>query len=170
MGEVIVWSKGSELSKDDLNDHEDGIPVIHYADLYKFSAVQQKVIHWTVSDKGNEIPRNSLLFPMSDVTPNGLARTSTILQTCVRAGGDILIAKLNEDILSTFMSYQINRNKKQILPLVTGTTVSHINSNSLNSLKIFIPDKNEQNCISSALEKFDSLIALHQRKPNTPFS
>ena len=62
------------------------------------------------------------------------------------------------------MSYQINRNKNQILPLITGTTVRHISSKSLNSLKVFIPRKNEQENISSILIRIDSLITLHQRK------
>ena len=163
MGEIVEWSKGSGLSKDALNIQGIGVPVIHYADLYKFNSVQKEVIHWTMNDIGTKIPENNLLFPMSDVTPDGLARTSTVLQSNVKAGGDVLIAKLNKDILSTFMSYQINRNKNQILPLVTGTTVRHINSKSLSTLKVTVPGKNEQKYVGSILMRFDSLIALHQR-------
>ncbi|AWZ37884.1 hypothetical protein CPS94_02585 [Ligilactobacillus murinus] len=163
LGEIVEWSKGSGLSKDALNIQGIGVPVIHYADLYKFNSVQKEVIHWTMNDIGTKIPENNLLFPMSDVTPDGLARTSTVLQSNVKAGGDVLIAKLNKDILSTFMSYQINRNKNQILPLVTGTTVRHINSKSLSTLKVTVPGKNEQKYVGSILMRFDSLIALHQR-------
>ena len=166
LGEIVEWSKGSGLSKDALNIQGIGVPVIHYADLYKFNSVQKEVIHWTMNDIGTKIPENNLLFPMSDVTPDGLARTSTVLQSNVKAGGDVLIAKLNKDILSTFMSYQINRNKNQILPLVTGTTVRHINSKSLSTLKVTVPGKNEQKYVGSILMRFDSLIALHQRKQN----
>ena len=164
LGEIVEWSKGSGLSKDALNIQRIGVPVIHYADLYKFNSVQKEVIHWTMNNIGTKIPENNLLFPMSDVTPDGLARTSTVLQSNVKAGGDVLIAKLNKDILSTFMSYQINRNKNQILPLVTGTTVRHINSKSLSTLKVTVPGKNEQKYVGSILMRFDSLIALHQRK------
>ena len=164
LGEIVEWSKGSGLSKDALNIQGIGVPVIHYADLYKFNSVQKEVIHWTMNNIGTKIPENNLLFPMSDVTPDGLARTSTVLQSNVKAGGDVLIAKLNKDILSTFMSYQINRNKNQILPLVTGTTVRHINSKSLSTLKVTVPGKNEQKYVGSILMRFDSLIALHQRK------
>lgn len=168
MGEIVEWSKGSGLSKDALNIQGIGVPVIHYADLYKFNSVQKEVIHWTMNDIGTKIPENNLLFPMSDVTPDGLARTSAVLQSNVKAGGDVLIAKLNKDILSTFMSYQINRNKNQILPLVTGTTVRHINSKSLSTLKVTVPGKNEQKYVGSILMRFDSLIAFHQRKQNHP--
>ena len=165
LGEIVEWSKGSGLSKDALNIQGIGVPVIHYADLYKFNSVQKEVIHWTMNDIGTKIPENNLLFPMSDVTPDGMARTSTVLQSNVKAGVDVLIAKLNKNILSTFMSYQINRNKNQILPLVTGTTVRHINSKSLSTLKVTVPGKNEQKYVGSILMRFDSLIALHQRKP-----
>ena len=166
LGDVVKWSKGSGLSKDDINNQKKGEPVIHYADLYKFNPVQNTVIHWALpkNNMSTVIPENNLLFPMSDVTPDGLARTSTILQSNVKAGGDVLIAVLNKNTLSTFMSYQINRNKNQILPLITGTTVRHISSKSLNSLKVFIPRKNEQENISSILIRIDSLITLHQRK------
>lgn len=63
---------------------------------------------------------------MSDVTPFDLARTSTLLMDNVKDGGDILIAKLSEDVEAIFASYEINSNSKRILPLVTGTTVKHI--------------------------------------------
>ena len=77
LGDVTTWTKGQGLTKEDLNKERDGSEAVHYADLYKFSPVMHEVIHWTNSDDGQIIPDNSLLFPASDVTPVGLARTST---------------------------------------------------------------------------------------------
>ena len=163
LGEIVSWLKGSKLSKDRLNKDKIGYDVIHYADLYKFSDVEYDVINWTDSEDGTIIPDNSLLFPMSDVTPKGLARTSTITKTGVKAGGDVLIAAV-QNHLSVFLSYQINKNHKDILPLVTGTTVKHVNSKGLSTLNINLPSLHEQTAIGSFFQDIDQLISLQQRK------
>lgn len=163
LGEIVSWLKGSKLSKDRLNKDKIGYDVIHYADLYKFSDVEYDVINWTDSEDGTIIPDNSLLFPMSDVTPKGLARTSTITKTGVKAGGDVLIAAV-QNHLSVFLSYQINKNHKDILPLVTGTTVKHVNSKGLSTLNINLPSLHEQTAIGSFFQDIDQLISLQQHK------
>jgi len=163
LGEIVSWLKGSKLSKDRLNKDKIGYDVIHYADLYKFSDVEYDVINWTDSEDGTIIPDNSLLFPISDVTPKGLARTSTITKTGVKAGGDVLIAAV-QNHLSVFLSYQINKNHKDILPLVTGTTVKHVNSKGLSTLNINLPSLHEQTTIGSFFQDIDQLISLQQRK------
>lgn len=163
LGEIVSWLKGSKLSKDRLNKDKIGYDVIHYADLYKFSDVEYDVINWTDSEDGTIIPDNSLLFPMSDVTPKGLARTSTITKTGVKAGGDVLIAAI-QNHLSVFLSYQINKNHKDILPLVTGTTVKHVNSKGLSTLNINLPSLHEQTAIGSFFQDIDQLISLQQHK------
>ena len=164
LGDVTTWTKGQGLTKEDLNKERDGSEAVHYADLYKFSPVMHEVIHWTNSDDGQIIPDNSLLFPASDVTPVGLARTSTLRLSGVKAGGDVIIGQLDESINSSFMSYQINANSKKILPLITGTTVKHIQAKSLATMSVSITNMAEQTAIAGIFEQLDETIALHQRK------
>ena len=164
LGKIVKWSKGNNLAKSVLNENKIGDSVIHYADLYKFSPVVADVIHWSESGQGTIIPNNSLLFPMSDVTPVGLARTSTITKTGIKAGGDTLIGTIDEGLIAEFISYQINANSNKILPLVTGTTVRHISSSSLSTLDVMIPTKLEQRKISDCLNNLEYLITLHQAK------
>ncbi|MBT9717868.1 restriction endonuclease subunit S [Enterococcus durans] len=164
LGDVTTWTKGQGLTKEDLNEERDGSEAVHYADLYKFSPVMHNVIHWTNSDDGRIIPDNSLLFPASDVTPVGLARASTLRLSGVKAGGDVIIGQLDESINSSFMSYQINANSKKILPLITGTTVKHVQAKSLATVSVSITNMAEQTAIAGILERIDNLIALHQRK------
>lgn len=166
LGEIVIWSKGNKLSKSTLNELKKGEDVIHYADLYKFSPVGDDVIHWSESGQGNIIPDNSILFPMSDVTTSGLARTSTITKSGVKAGGDTLIGTLNTQSKSNFISYQINAKNRKILSLVTGTTVKHINSKSLDTLNVFIANIAEQQKIGSFFKQLDNLITLNQQKLN----
>ncbi len=164
LGDLTTWTKGQGLTKEDLNKERDGSEAVHYADLYKFSPVMHEVIHWTNSDDGRIIPDNSLLFPASDVTPVGLARTSTLRLSGVKAGGDVIIGQLNESINSSFMSYQINANSKKILPLITGTTVKHIQAKSLATVSVSITNMAEQTAIAGIFEQLDDTITLHQRK------
>ncbi|MCD5545467.1 restriction endonuclease subunit S [Lactobacillus delbrueckii] len=164
LGDITTWTKGQGLSKEYLNNERHGSEAVHYADLYKFSPVVQEVIHWTNSDDGRIIPDNSLLFPASDVTPVGLARTSTLRLSGVKAGGDVIIGQLSERINSSFMSYQINANSKKILPLITGTTVKHVQAKSLATMSVTITNMAEQTAIAGLFERIDNLIALHQRK------
>ena len=164
LGDVTTWTKGQGLTKEDLNEERDGSEAVHYADLYKFSPVMHNVIHWTNSDDGRIIPDNSLLFPASDVTPVGLARASTLRLSGVKAGGDVIIGQLDESINSSFMSYQINANSKKILPLITGTTVKHVQAKSLATVLVSITNMAEQTAIAGIFERIDNLIALHQRK------
>ncbi|PGE66900.1 restriction endonuclease subunit S [Bacillus toyonensis] len=162
--DIVKWSKGSNLPKSVLNESKEGDEVIHYADLYKFSPVVSYVIHWSDSGQGTVIPDNSLLFPMSDVTPVGLARTSTITKSGVKAGSDTLIGMIDEKHNSQFISYQINANSQKIIPLVTGTTVRHISAKALDTLDIMITSQEEQVKISTFFKQLDDTIAFHQQK------
>ncbi|EKK21081.1 Type I restriction-modification system, specificity subunit S [Fructilactobacillus florum 2F] len=101
---------------------------------------------------------------MSDVTPNGLAKTSTLLEQNVKAGGDVLIAYLNESYDCRFISYQINLNSLYILKYVTGTTIRHINSKGLSNLCIKAPTLLNQSIISNLLMMVDESIAANERK------
>ncbi len=162
--DILKWSKGNKLAKNVLNEFGKGAPVVHYADLYKFSPVVNEVIHWSESNEGTIIPDNSLLFPMSDVTPVGLARTSTITKSGVMAGGDTLIGTVDRNSNAQFVSYQVNANYHKIIPLVTGTTVRHVSSKAMGTLKIFITSLREQEKIGTFFKKLDDAIALHQRE------
>ncbi|PIT47895.1 hypothetical protein BHC46_06365 [Snodgrassella alvi] len=166
LGNLVIWNKGTNLAKSVLNSESNGHPVIHYADLYKFYPVIDEVIHWSESDEGNLIPENSLLFPMSDVTPKGLARTTTITKKNVKAGSDTLIATLSDKINAEYLSYQINANYKKIFPLVTGTTVKHISANSLSTLTIEYTNRMEQKKIAKFFRTLEIKLNLEQKKLN----
>ena len=160
----VTWYKGNGLSKKHLNVEKIGAPVIHYSDLYKFSEVIKNVRHWSTTNQGKLISNNSILFPSSDVTPNGLARTSALIKSGVKAGGDIIIGTLETSLSNVFMSYQINRNFKDILRMVSGTTIRHIHANDLSNLSEYITYYPEQQKIGNLLSKVDQLIELENKK------
>lgn len=165
LGEIGKWYKGIGGTKDDLNTKQSGRMFVHYADLYQTSEFLSNVVHWTINETiGSLIAPNSILFPMSDVTPYGLARTTSCKLKDVRAGGDVLISTIDTNIDSDFVSIYINLFSKNILPFVTGTTVKHINSKSLSELTILIPSFEEQVKIVNLVKFYNEIISLHQRK------
>ena len=164
LGDVSTNSKGSGLSKESINVDKKGQPVVHYADIYKFNNIVNEVIHWSEKDEGKIIPDNSVIFPMSDVTPNGLAKCSVVNVTRVKAGGDILIFSMNQEISSRYISYFISGNKKKVLKLVSGTSVKHISSKSISKILISFPELNEQQKIGDFFAKQDKLIELQTQK------
>ncbi|BAQ57200.1 restriction modification system DNA specificity domain protein [Lactobacillus acetotolerans] len=151
--DVSISKKGKEIKKNEI--FKTGkYAVVHYADLYKFYPVQKNAIHFSNKKLGILIPNNSLLFPGSDVTPSGLARTSTILQKNVFAGNDVIIFCLNENKVSAqFLSYELNFLKEEILSLITGTTIKHIYIKDLENMDIFLPSMKVQKLIENVLNK-----------------
>lgn len=166
LGEIGKWYKGIGGTKDDLNTKRSGRMFVHYADLYQTSEFLTTVVHWTTNENiGSLITPNSILFPMSDVTPYGLARTTSCKINEVRAGGDVLINTIDRSIDSNFVSIYINLFSKNILPFVTGTTVKHINSKALSELTILIPSFEEQLKIVNVVNFYNKVITLHQQEP-----
>lgn len=124
----------------------------------------ENIINKSNSNAGEIINSNSLLFPKSDVTPIGLARTSSINIDNVYAGNDVLIGKINDDNSSDFLSLQINRNKNNILRYITGSTVRHISSKSLSKLPIGLANLKEQKKISRLLNAINNAITFNEYK------
>ena len=164
LGEIGSWSKGRLLSKSDLE--KDGkYRCIHYGELFVFyGEVINNVISKTNINNGCFSQFGDILFPDSDVTPNGLARCSSVMIDNVVLGGGIIIFRLFGHNNSSFISYAINVEKKQIINSVTGTTVRHINSSALSKINIRIPEEAEQRAIASYFTNLDRQITLQARR------
>ncbi|WP_429970441.1 restriction endonuclease subunit S [Fructilactobacillus sp. Tb1] len=159
LGDVVSWNSGNGISKSELSNNGKN-KVIHYADLYKMPEIISKnnIINYSDSQDGVKIKTNSILFPKSDVTSSGLARTSSLSLPEIFAGGDVLIGQIDNNISSKFISFEINKNRKSILKYVTGSTIRHISSKSLSKLDISIPVIKEQIKIYELLDKLNKLI------------
>lgn len=157
--------RGSTFSKSDIN--VDGIkPCIHYGELFtKYNEVISEVYSRTDKSDGFISISGDILMPSSDVTPDGLARASTIMLDDVLLGGDMNILRPKVNISSTFLSYLLNNSKRQILKLVSGTTVKHIYPSQIETCEIsLVVDEIEQQKIADCLSSLDELIASHNEK------
>ena len=137
------WSKGQAFKKDEIVDGGK-TPCIHYGQLYQYGAVIENILSFTDADAVRTSKIGDILFPASDVTPKGLARCSCINKDGVILGGDIIIMHPLEGLNSSYLSYAINQQTQQLLALVTGSVVRHMSAKSLQTVKIPVPTKENQ--------------------------
>lgn len=139
LGNLVTFSKGSGLSKDDIVD--DGVyKCIHYGELFTtYHEVIDDILSKTNVNFGVKSIKGDILMPASDVTPLGLATASLINESDVIIGGDIIILRKKKDFNNAFLSYLINFEKKKIIRLVTGSSIKHIYSKDLESINVSIP-------------------------------
>jgi type I restriction enzyme S subunit len=157
--------RGSTFSKSDIT--EDGSePCIHYGELFtKYNEVISKVYSRTDKQDGFKSEAGDVLMPSSDVTPDGLARASAITLGNVILGGDMNILRPYKGTNSIFLSYLLNHSKREIIKLVSGTTVKHIYPSQIITCELPVIDNEaEQQKIASCLSSLDELIAAHKDK------
>ena len=157
--EISSFHRGADLSKSDIV--ENGLnKCIHYGELFTtYVEVIGKIFSYTNKDNLVKSKVGDILMPSSDVTPQGLAKASCIMEDDVILGGDINIIRPNDSMDSIFLSYQLNYLKYEIIKLVTGTTVKHIYFKDIKELSIKVPElKNEQTKIANFLTEIDNKI------------
>ena len=132
------WDKGQAFKKECIIN-EGSTPCIHYGELFKYGPIIDTILSWTNESPIKSSAKGDILFPASDVTPNGLARCSALMSEGVLLGGDIIVLRLKSGIIPEFVSYAINMQKDQLIRRVTGSVVRHMSAKSLNSVEIPIP-------------------------------
>lgn len=165
LGEIGSWSKGKLLSKDNISE-TGKFKCIHYGELFTmYDEIIYQVFSKTDLNNGCLSQIGDILFPDSDVTPTGLARCSSIMETGVMLGGGILILSPLPQYYSPFISLSVNNEKQQIISRITGTTVRHINATSLSEIEIVCTENiAEQQSIASFFTSLDRQIALHTQR------
>ena len=169
LGKLVTFLKGSGLPKSELV--EDGLsPCIHYGQLFTtYGPKIENILSKTNSPGGVKSEANDILMPTSDVTPNGLATASSITESEVILGGDILIIRGDKKSLNgVFFSYLINVMHHQVMQLVTGSTVYHLYGSDMKKFCLALPSIVEQTAIATILSEMDDEIqTLEQRLGKT---
>ena len=164
LGELGKWYKGQPLSKSDIRECGT-FPCIHYGELFSYTEIIREVTSRTNVKPSILSSGNDLLFPDSDVTPDGLGRCSSLTDKGVLLGAGINILQLESCVRAPFCSLCTNVHKEQIIERVTGTTVRHTKPSSLSEVVITIsPSIPEQEKIGVFLTTLDKLIAKLEAK------
>lgn len=155
---VETWFRGQPLQKDEIVDGG-RYPCIHYGELFtKYNAIIENVSSKTNIDPKIVSKKGDLLFPASDVTTDGLARCSMLSQNDILLGSDIIVCRPKYDfegveINKTYLSFFINSQREQILPMITGSNVKHLSGESLKNLLIALPPIEIQNEVADEAHK-----------------
>ena len=136
---AALWLKGQPFKKDSiLKDGKN--PCIHYGELFtKYGPVINEVVSLTNESIAKSSVEGDILFPASDVTPDGLSRCSALMQSSVLLGGDIVCLRPKMGNDSKYLSYAINQQREQLLKCITGGVVKHISAKSIKSVNIPLP-------------------------------
>ncbi|MBM6763009.1 restriction endonuclease subunit S [Ligilactobacillus agilis] len=169
MGEIATFSKGTGYSKKDLES--DGTPIILYGRMYtNYELVIQSVDTFTIA-KEKSIYSNGgeVIVPASGEAAEDISVASVVEQANVLLGGDLNIIYTNENVEPVFLALSITNGEphKDMAKRAQGKSVVHLHNSDLAQIKLSYPSKDEQKKIDSYFLKFDTLIALYQRKPET---
>lgn len=163
LGGLVAFFKGRGLSKNEI-DLSGPEPCIHYGQLFtEYSEEITTVISRASGGKGRfRSIANDVLMPTSDVSPRGLAKASALNQSGVIIGGDILVIRADEKVLlGSFLSRFIRHMESKILQMVSGSTVFHLYSSSMEKFPVRYPSVSEQQKISAYFQSLDVLISKH---------
>lgn len=166
LGEVATFSKGTGYSKQDLES--DGTPIILYGRMYtNYELVIHSVNTFTTA-KEKSIYSNGgeVIVPASGETAEDISVASVVEQANVILGGDLNIIHTNKNVEPVFLALSITNGEphKDMAKRAQGKSVVHLHNSDLAQIKLSYPSKDEQKKIDSYFLKFDSLIALYQRK------
>ncbi|MCG2769919.1 MAG: restriction endonuclease subunit S [Anaerolineae bacterium] len=166
LGDMASFHKGKGLAKSEL-DPFGAEPCIHYGELFTKYPESINRVHSRTNTRTGVFRSlaNDVLMPTSDVTPNGLATASCILQDQVILGGDILVIRASQDQLNgSFLSYVIRLSRDQVMQLVTGTTVYHLYGSDMEKFTFSMPAIELQEAIVGTLDDMDAEIAALERR------
>ena len=165
LNDVAEFRKGKGISKSDII--EDGnLECIRYGELYTtYNELIVNIISKTnLPIKGLELSVfNDVIIPASGETQLDIATASCVLKSGVALSGDLNI--IRSSLNGIFLSFYLNSKKKlEIAKLAQGSSVVHLYSSQLKSLKLNIPTLQEQQKIASFLSAIDEKIQQLSRK------
>lgn len=149
------WLKGQSFRKDDIVDNGNSM-CIHYGELFtKYGPIINQVLSRTNVEGKRTSKVGDILFPASDVTPNGLARCSMLPYDNIILGGDIIVLRPKRDCNAAYLSYAINQQTAQLLIRVNGAVVKHMSAKALMTVVIPMPPLEEQKRFVSLAQQAD---------------
>ncbi|MCK4814177.1 restriction endonuclease subunit S [bacterium] len=167
LGEVAVFYKGKGLPKSEITTNGK-CKCIHYGELFTIYHEEIKKIFSYTNKEDNFFlsHANDVLMPTSDVTPNGLATSSCVKENDVILGGDVLVIRSFKGVIDgVFISYGIRQDKKQIMQLVSGSTVYHLYGSDMKKYEFNIPPTiEEQAAVVTILSDMDAEIESLEQK------
>lgn len=160
LGSLASFGKGAGLPKSAI-DSEGDTPCVHYGELFTQYPAQAKTVRSRTWDWSGSVKTRAddVLMPTSDVTPRGLATATAIRDDGVIVGGDALVIRPDASKVSSgFLAYLIRHSRREVLNLVTGSTVYHLYASEMRKFPVRLPPLAEQQRIAEVLSDVDDLL------------
>jgi len=164
VGGIFDDLKGTGLSKEKIGN-QGKYKCILYGHLFtKFSEVIDEIDSRTDYYEGVLSKENDILMPSSTTTTGiDLAKASSLKESGVLLGGDIIILRMKELGSSDFFAYYLtNGVSKKIAEVTQGTTIIHLYFSGLKDVLLKVPCPAEQALIGAYFQNLDKTISLHQ--------
>ena len=163
--DITKIEKGNGISKDQLSD--EGDECILYGELYtKYkSDIIDKVYSKTKIDstKLMRSQANDVIIPCSGETAEDIATARCVKKDGILLGGDLNVMRFDKQD-GAFMSYQLNGKRKyDIARVAQGVSVVHLYPEHLKSIKVVLPELEEQQKIVNLLSLIDQRIATQNK-------
>lgn len=164
LGEVFKDFKGSGLSKDKIGEVGKNKCILYGHLFTKYSEVITKIDSWTDFDEGLLSKEGDILMPSSTTTKGiDLAKASSLNQSGVLLGGDIIVLRLKGNGNSSFFAYLLTHAKaKEIAQITQGITIIHLYFSQLKNIFLDYPCEKEQTKIANFLIAIDDKITQTQ--------
>ena len=163
--DIAKIEKGSGISKDQLS--EDGEECILYGELYtKYKSEIINEIYSKTNINSSKLTRsqkNDVIIPCSGESAEDIATSRCVSKDGILLGGDLNIIRF-KDQDGAFMSYQLNGKRKyDIARVAQGVSVVHLYPDHLKSVKVNVPQIEEQRKIVRLLSLIDERIATQNK-------
>lgn len=165
LGDVATFFKGKGISKADMVENGK-LPCIRYGEIY---TIYRERISNVVS-RTNDDPQGlflsepgDVIIPASGEDRLDMARACCVEIKGVALGGDINV--LRSPINGSFLAYYLNNaRRREIANLGQGISVVHLYPSQLKTLRVELPDPDEQRKIAATLSAVDAKIDALSRK------
>jgi len=165
LGDIAAFSKGKGISKSDI-DNDGQLECVRYGELYTTYNELIKDVHSKTNIAKEDVKLSQIgdvIIPASGETAIDIATASCVLKDGVAIGGDLNI--IRSDIDGVFNAYYLNnKNKYSVARLSQGSSVIHLYAKHLETLKLNLPIKPEQQKIAAFLTAVDNKIEQLSKK------
>ena len=164
VGEVFNDFKGTGLSKDKIGEVGKNKCILYGHLFTRYSEVITDIESRTDFKEGLTSVAGDILMPSSTTTKGiDLAKASSLNQSGVLLGGDIIVLRLKEKGNSNFFAYFLTHAKsKDIAEITQGTTIIHLYFSQLKNILLNYPCDKEQTKIANFLTALDDKITAIQ--------
>ncbi len=169
MGELVSIERGGSPRPIDayITDEPDGLNWVKIGDAPEQG---RYIIHTEEKIKPSGLSKTRQVFPGDLILSNSMSFGKPYIMGipgCIHDGW--LLLRNNQKVFDLkFLCHMLGTDHMllQYKAMAAGSTVNNLNKDLVSNAVVKVPSKQEQVRIGAYLEKFDTLITLHQRKYN----